>query len=46
MKIIGWNQLPIEMQNDAVKKYYDIIEKKKISLFFKRFFEKNPSRVI
>ena len=39
MKIIGWNQLPIEMQNDAVKKYYDIIEKKKTSLFFKRFFD-------
>lgn len=39
MKIIGWNQLPIEMQNDAVKKYYDIIEKKKFSLLFKRIFD-------
>lgn len=39
MKIIKWEQLPQEMQTAEVRKYYDILKKKKISLFFKRAFD-------
>ncbi len=39
MKIIGWEQLPLEMQTEEVRKYYDILKKKKVSLFFKRIFD-------
>ena len=39
MKIIDWEQLPAEMQTEAVRKYYDILKKKKASLFFKRAFD-------
>lgn len=34
-----WEELPTEMQNEAVWKYYKILSKKKCSLFFKRFFD-------
>lgn len=39
MKNIEWEQLPPEMHTEEVKKYYDILEKKKVSLFFKRLFD-------
>ena len=39
MKIIKWEQLPQEMQTEEVRKYYDILKKKKVSLFFKRVFD-------
>jgi lipopolysaccharide/colanic/teichoic acid biosynthesis glycosyltransferase len=39
VKIIKWEQLPQEMQTEKVRKYYDIIKKKKTSLFFKRAFD-------
>ena len=39
MKIIKWEELPQEMQNEEVRKYYDILKKKKINLFFKRVFD-------
>lgn len=39
MKIIEWEQLPQEMQTEEVRKYYDILKKKKVSLFFKRAFD-------
>ena len=39
MKIIKWEQLPPEMQTEEVKKYYDILKKRKASLFFKRAFD-------
>ena len=39
MKIIRWEQLPLEMQTAEVRKYYEILEKKKVSLFFKRAFD-------
>lgn len=39
MKIIKWEQLPQEMQTEKVRKYYDILKKKKISLFLKRAFD-------
>lgn len=34
-----WEDLPPEMQNDAVRKYYDILKKKKVSLILKRIFD-------
>ncbi len=39
MKIIEWEQLPPEMQTEEVRKYYDILKKKQVSLFFKRVFD-------
>ena len=39
MKIVEWEELPAEMQSDAVRKYYDILKKKKASVFFKRMFD-------
>lgn len=37
--LIEWDKLPKRMQNDAVKKYYDILYKKKKSLAVKRAFD-------
>lgn len=34
-----WEDIPAEMQTKEVRKYYDILKKKKISLFFKRVFD-------
>ena len=34
-----WDQLPANMRTKEVKKYYDILQKKKCSLFFKRLFD-------
>ena len=39
MKIVDWEQLPLEFQTEEVRKYYDILKKKKISLFFKRVLD-------
>jgi lipopolysaccharide/colanic/teichoic acid biosynthesis glycosyltransferase len=39
VKIIDWEQLPKEMQTEEVKKYYDILKNKKVSLFLKRAFD-------
>lgn len=39
MKLIKWELLPPEMQNDKVKKYYDLLEKRKASLVLKRVFD-------
>lgn len=39
MKLIDWEQLPTQMQTERVKKYYDILKKKRKSLFFKRIFD-------
>lgn len=39
MLLKKWEELPIEMQTDAVRKYYDILKKKQVSLFFKRLFD-------
>ena len=39
MLLKKWEELPIEMQTDAVRKYYDILKKKQVSLFFKRVFD-------
>ena len=39
MKLIKWEELPPEMQTDSVRKYYDILAKRKYSLIFKRVFD-------
>ena len=39
MRLIKWEKLPVEMQTDEVKKYYDILRKKRCALFFKRAFD-------
>ena len=39
MLLKKWEKLPVEMQTEEVKKYYDILKKKQVSLFFKRVFD-------
>lgn len=34
-----WEDLPLEMQTEDVRKYYDIVSKKRVSLLFKRIFD-------
>ena len=34
-----WDDLPENLKNEDVKKYYDILSKKKVSLFLKRLFD-------
>ena len=34
-----WEKLPKELQVEEIKPYYDILNKKKMSLFFKRIFD-------
>ena len=35
----NWNELPEYMRTDEVRPYYDLLQKKKISLLFKRVFD-------
>ena len=39
MKLIKWDDLPSEMQTEAVRKYYDILAKRKGRLILKRVFD-------
>ena len=39
MLIKKWEELPKEMQTPEVRKYYDILKKKKGSLILKRIFD-------
>ncbi len=39
MKLVKWEKLPTEMQTEAVRKYYDILVKRKGSLVLKRIFD-------
>ncbi len=39
MKLVKWEELPAEMQTEQVKKYYDILAKKKGRLAFIRLFD-------
>ena len=39
MMLRKWEKLPPEMQTPEVRKYYDILKKKKCALFFKRLFD-------
>lgn len=35
----NWNELPKYMRTDEVRPYYDLLQRKKLSLFFKRVFD-------
>lgn len=37
--MIKYKDLPKELQNESVKKYYEIVSKKRLSLVFKRIFD-------
>lgn len=39
MRLIKWDELPSEMQTEAVRKYYNILAKRKGSLVLKRIFD-------
>ena len=39
MRLVKWDKLPPEMQTEEVKKYYDILKKKRLGLIFKRLFD-------
>ena len=39
MQLCPWHKLPLQMRNEAVKPYYDILATKKIQLFTKRLFD-------
>ena len=39
MRLIKWDKLPQELKTEEAKKYYDILKKKRASLFFKRMFD-------
>lgn len=39
MLLKKWEQLPSKMQTGEVRKYYDILKKKQVSLFFKRIID-------
>lgn len=39
MLLKEWNELPVSMKNSEVKEYYDILQKRKISLILKRIFD-------
>lgn len=39
MKLKNWDELPDEFKTDEVRKYYDTLRQKNVSLFFKRMFD-------
>lgn len=39
MMLKNYQKLPEDLQNEEVKRYYDILSKKKVSLFLKRIFD-------
>lgn len=39
MLLKKWEKLPAEMQTEQVREYYDVLRKKRTSLFFKRMFD-------
>ncbi len=46
MKLSYWENLPREMQTDAVRRYCDILAKKRGSLIFKRIFDLAASLIL
>lgn len=46
MMLKKWESLPAEMQTEEVRKYYDILKKKRIALFFKRVFDVTVSLIL
>ena len=45
MMLKKWENLPDEMRNEEVRKYYDILKKKRFSLFWKRVFDVTVSMI-
>ena len=39
MRLVKWDKLPADMQTEEVREYYDILRKKRFSLFWKRIFD-------
>lgn len=39
MRLIKWDKLPEELKTSEVREYYDVLQKKRLSLFFKRLFD-------
>lgn len=39
MVLKKWEELPVELQLEEIRSYYDILNNKKLSLFFKRVFD-------
>lgn len=39
MILCKWEKLPPEMQTEEIRKYYDILKRKRVGLFFKRVFD-------
>lgn len=39
MRLVKWEKLPTDMQTEEVREYYDVLRKKKFSLFWKRIFD-------
>jgi len=39
MILCKWEKLPTELQTEAVRPYYEALQKKRLSLFFKRLFD-------
>lgn len=39
MRLVKWEKLPADMQTEEVREYYDILRKKRFSLFWKRIFD-------
>ena len=39
MKLVKWEELPEEMKTPQVRKYYEILKKKRVSLAAKRGFD-------
>ena len=46
MMLKAWDQLPPELQLPEVRPYYDVLAKKRVSLFFKRVFDVAVSAVL
>lgn len=42
----SWENIPEKLKNDSVKEYYDILKKRKGSLFLKRFFDITVSGIM
>lgn len=39
MRLVKWEKLPADMQTEDVREYYDVLRKKRFSLFWKRIFD-------
>ncbi|WP_075878182.1 sugar transferase [Merdibacter massiliensis] len=46
MRLIPFEELPAEIKNDSVKKYYDSLKKKQLQLSFKRIFDISASIIL